>query len=136
MKIENKDQYQSALKRLDVVFMSDQSTPEGKEAAILVDAIEAYEDIHHPIGLPKIDLTLIVDPEDNTRVVNGGIADVPMLESIISRAGNTLKLRFQDGSVGEITVFDESSVTVTDGVLTINGREMPPATLWLNTKFI
>ena len=62
--------------------------------------------------------------------------NVPLIESIVSRASDILKLRFQDGSVGEITAFDEASVTVTDGVLTINGREIPPATLWLNTKFL
>ena len=52
MEIKSESEYQAALKRLDVVFMADQSTPEGEEAAILVDAIEAYEDIHCPIGLP------------------------------------------------------------------------------------
>ena len=62
--------------------------------------------------------------------------NVPLIESIVSRADDILKLRFLDGSVGEITAFDESSVTVTEGVLTINGREIPPATLWLNTKFL
>jgi len=62
--------------------------------------------------------------------------NVPLIESIVSRASDILKLRFQDGSVGEITAFDEASVTVTDGVLTINGREIPPATLWLNVKLL
>ena len=61
---------------------------------------------------------------------------IPLIESIVSRADDLLKLRFLDGSVGEITAFDEAAVTVTDGVLTINGREIPPATLWLNTKFL
>ena len=136
MEIKSESEYQAALKRLDVVFMADQSTPEGKEEAALVDAIEAYENMHHPVYPTQFDLNLIVDPEDNTRVVHGGITDVPLIESIISRASDILKLRFLDGSVGEITAFDEASVTVTDGVLTINGREIPPATLWLNTKFI
>ena len=61
---------------------------------------------------------------------------IPLIESIVSRASDILKLRFLDGSVGEITAFDEASVTVTDGVLTINGIEIHPATLWVNTKFL
>ena len=52
MEIKSESEYQVALKRLDVVFMADQSTPEGKEAAVLVDAIEAYENIHCQIELP------------------------------------------------------------------------------------
>jgi len=125
MEIKNESEYQAALKRLDVVFMADQSTPEGKEAAALVDAIEAYENIHHPIGPPA-------EPDNAESAGN----NVPLIESIVSSASDILKLRFQDGSVGEITAFDEASVTVTDGVLTINGREIPPATLWLNVKLL
>ena len=52
MEIKSESEYQAALKRLDVVFMADKDTPEGKEAAVLVGAIEAYENIHCPIGLP------------------------------------------------------------------------------------
>lgn len=61
---------------------------------------------------------------------------IPLIESIVSRASDILKLRFLDGSVGEITAFDEAFVTATEGVLTINGREIPPATLWLNVKLL
>ena len=129
MEIKSESEYQAALKRLDVVFMADQSTPEGKEAEVLVDAIEAYENIHHPIGPPAVPTMELLSAESAGN-------NVPLIESIISRASDILKLRFLDGSVGEITAFDEASVTVTDGVLTINGREIPPATLWLNTKFI
>ncbi len=52
MEIKNESEYQAALKRLDAVFMADQNTSEGKEAAVLVDAIVNYERIHYPIGLP------------------------------------------------------------------------------------
>ena len=134
MEIKSESEYQVALKRLDVVFMADQSTSEGKEAAALVDAIEAYEDIHHPIGPPAVPTMELLSAEPDNAESAGN--NVPLIESIVSRASDILKLRFQDGSVGEITAFDEASVTVTDGVLTINGREIPPATLWLNTKFI
>ncbi len=134
MEIKSESEYQVALKRLDVVFMADQSTPEGKEAAALVDAIEAYEDIHHPIGPPAVPTMELLSAEPDNAESAGN--NVPLIESIISRASDILKLRFLDGSVGEITAFDEAAATVTDGVLTINGREIPPATLWLNTKFI
>ena len=129
MEIKSESEYQVALKRLDVVFMADQSTPEGKEAEVLVDAIEAYEDIHHPIGPPAVPTMELLSAESAGN-------NVPLIESIISRASDILKLRFWDGSVGEITAFDEAAATVTDGVLTINGREIPPTTLWLNTKFL
>ena len=134
MEIKSESEYQAALKRLDVVFMADQSTPEGKEAEVLVDAIEAYEDIHHPIGPPAVPTMELLSAEPDNAESAGN--NVPLIESIVSRASDILKLRFQDGSVGEITAFDEASVTVTDGVLTINGREIPPTTLWLNTKFL
>ena len=129
MEIKSESEYQAALKRLDVVFMAAQSTPEGEELRVLAEAIEAYEDIHHPIGPPAVPTMELLSAESAGN-------NVPLIESIISRASDILKLRFLDGSVGEITAFDEASVTVTDGVLTINGREIPPATLWLNTKFL
>jgi len=129
MEIKSESEYQASLKRLDVVFMADKDTPEGKEAAVLVDAIEAYEDIHHPIGPPAVPTMELLSAESAGN-------NVPLIESIVSRADDILKLRFLDGSVGEITAFDETSVTVTDGVLTINGREIPPATLWLNVKLL
>ena len=154
MEIKSESEYQAALKRLDVVFMADQSTPEGKEAAALVDAIEAYENMHHPVYPTQFDLNLIVDPEDNTRVVHGGITDVPLIESIISRAGNTLKLRFVDGSVG---IFDTDgfipprqfeTARVGGGQLgytewregpyhmTPIGVALDPIVVWQNTKFL
>ena len=134
MEIKSESEYQVALKRLDVVFMADQSTPEGEDLQVLADAIEAYEDIHHPIGPPAVPTMELLSAEPDNAESAGN--NVPLIESIISRASDILKLRFLDGSVGEITAFDEASVTVTDGVLTINGREIPPTTLWLNTKFI
>ena len=134
MEIKSESEYQAALKRLDVVFMAAQSTPEGEELRVLAEAIEAYEDIHHPIGPPAVPTMELLSAEPDNAESAGN--NVPLIESIISRASDILKLRFLDGSVGEITAFDEASVTVTDGVLTINGREIPPATLWLNTKFI
>lgn len=154
MDFKNELEYLAALKRLDVVFMADKDTPEGKEASVLVDAIVDYERVHYPIGPPEIDLNLIVDPEDNIGVVHGGIADVPLIESIVSRAGNTLKLRFLDGSVG---IFDTDgfipprqldTAHVGGGLLGYTDwREDPyhmtpialaldPIVVWNNTKFL
>ncbi len=118
MEIKSELEYQAALERLNVVFMADQSTPEGKEAALLADAIEAYEDIHHPIGPPS---------------------DVPMIESIISRAGNTLKLRFLDGSVGELETPSllASGASVSEGGLrVISDTPVDPILLWQAAKFL
>ena len=134
MEIKSESEYQAALKRLDVVFMAAQSTPEGEELRVLAEAIEAYEDIHYPIGPPAVPTMELLSAEPNNAESAGN--NVPLIESIISRASDILKLRFWDGSVGEITAFDEAAATVTDGVLTINGREIPPTTLWLNTKFL
>lgn len=42
----------AALARVDELWGSDPGTPEGDEFEVLVTLIEAYEDIHHPIGMP------------------------------------------------------------------------------------
>ena len=50
--IKTEDDYQQALKRLEVIFDSPIDSPEGDEAEILSILIEKYEDEHYPIGPP------------------------------------------------------------------------------------
>jgi HTH-type transcriptional regulator / antitoxin HigA len=50
--IKTEEDYQQALKRLEVIFDSPMDSPEGDEAEILSILIEKYEDEYFPIGLP------------------------------------------------------------------------------------
>lgn len=50
--IKSEDDYQLALKRLEVIFDSPADSPEGDEAEVLSILIEKYEDEHYPIGPP------------------------------------------------------------------------------------
>ena len=50
--IKTEDDYNQALKRLDVVFDAPADTPEGDEADLLGILIEKYEDEYYPIGPP------------------------------------------------------------------------------------
>ena len=62
--------------------------------------------------------------------------NVPLIESIISRASDILKLRFLDGSVGEIIVFDDRKLEIRDGLLIVDGREISPEATWSMMKFL
>ena len=50
--IKTEEEYNRALRRLEVVFDSPADTPEGDEADILGILIEKYEDEHYPIEAP------------------------------------------------------------------------------------
>jgi HTH-type transcriptional regulator/antitoxin HigA len=50
--IRTEEDYQHALKRLEVIFDAPIDSPEGDEAEILSILIEKYEDEHYPIGPP------------------------------------------------------------------------------------
>lgn len=50
--IKTEEDYQHALKRLEVIFDAPIDSPEGDEAEILSILIEKYEDEHYPIGPP------------------------------------------------------------------------------------
>lgn len=50
--IKNEEDYQQALKRLEVIFDAPVDSQEGDEADILSILIEKYEDEHYPIGPP------------------------------------------------------------------------------------
>lgn len=50
--IKTEEDYQQALKRLEVIFEASIDSPEGDEAEILSILIEKYEDEHYPIGPP------------------------------------------------------------------------------------
>jgi len=47
--IKTEEEYNQALKRLEVIFDSSADTPEGDEAEVLVILIEKYEDEYYPI---------------------------------------------------------------------------------------
>lgn len=50
--IKSENEYQQALKRLEVIFDAPADTVEGDEAEILGILIEKYEDEHYPIESP------------------------------------------------------------------------------------
>lgn len=50
--IKTEEDYQKALKRLEVIFDASVDSPEGDEAEILTILIEKYEDENYPIGPP------------------------------------------------------------------------------------
>jgi len=50
--IKTEQDYQDALKRLEVIFDASVDSPEGDEAEILGMLIEKYEDIHYSIEAP------------------------------------------------------------------------------------
>jgi len=50
--IKSEDDYQLALKRLEVIFDSPADSLEGDEAEVLSILIEKFEDEHYPIGPP------------------------------------------------------------------------------------
>ena len=50
--IKTEEDYQKALKRLEVIFDASIDSPEGDEAEILSILIEKYEDEHFPIDAP------------------------------------------------------------------------------------
>jgi HTH-type transcriptional regulator/antitoxin HigA len=50
--IKTEQDYQQALKRLEVIFDASIDSPEGDEAEILSILIEKFEDEHYPISAP------------------------------------------------------------------------------------
>ncbi len=50
--IKTKQDYDSAVKRLEAISGAPLATPEGDEAEILATLIDEYEEKHFPIGLP------------------------------------------------------------------------------------
>jgi HTH-type transcriptional regulator/antitoxin HigA len=51
--IETEEEFDQALKRFNEVFDAPDGTPEGDEANMLADLIEAYDNEHYPIELPQ-----------------------------------------------------------------------------------
>ncbi|GGH43317.1 helix-turn-helix domain-containing protein [Dyadobacter endophyticus] len=51
--IETEEEFDQALKRFNEVFDAPIGTPEGDEAGMLADLIEAYDNEHYPIEIPK-----------------------------------------------------------------------------------
>ena len=50
--IKTDDEYNQALKRLEVIFDAETETAEGDELDLLSLLIDNYEKIHYPIDLP------------------------------------------------------------------------------------
>lgn len=50
--IKSEQDYEKALKRLEIIFDAKPNTPEGDEAEILSMLIENYEEIYYPINAP------------------------------------------------------------------------------------
>jgi len=50
--IKTEDDYQDALKRLEIVFDAEPNTAEGDELEVLSVLIENYENINYPIEMP------------------------------------------------------------------------------------
>jgi HTH-type transcriptional regulator/antitoxin HigA len=68
--LQNDEEYQAALDRLWEVFFAEPGTPEGNEHALLADLIEAYAELHYPIGPPTDPVAVIefwMDQKDLTQ---------------------------------------------------------------------
>jgi len=50
--VKTEQDYQAALRRLEIIFDAEPNTPEGDELEILGVLIDNYEKIHFPIDLP------------------------------------------------------------------------------------
>ena len=50
--LKTKKDYQSALKRLEIIFDAKPGTSQSNELEVLAILIEKYEDEHYPIGFP------------------------------------------------------------------------------------
>lgn len=51
--IETEEEFNQALKRFNEVFDAPAGTPEGEEADVSADLIEAYDDKHYPIEISE-----------------------------------------------------------------------------------
>jgi len=51
--IQNEQEYQAALERLELIFDAVPGSEESIELEQLSKAVEAYENIHYPIDLPE-----------------------------------------------------------------------------------
>ena len=50
--IKTEQDYNQALKRLEIIFHAEIDSPEGDEAEVLSILIEKYEETHYPIEMP------------------------------------------------------------------------------------
>jgi HTH-type transcriptional regulator/antitoxin HigA len=50
--LKTEEEYNQALKRLEIIFDAPADTPQGDEAELLAILIEKYEDEHYPIEAP------------------------------------------------------------------------------------
>ena len=52
--IETEQEFDQALARFNEIFDAPAGTPEGNEAAVLADLLEAYDDEHYKVEINKI----------------------------------------------------------------------------------
>jgi len=50
--LKTEQDYNQALKRLEIIFHAEIDSPDGDEAEVLSILIEKYEEEHYPIGMP------------------------------------------------------------------------------------
>lgn len=50
--IKTEEEFDEALKRFNEIFDAPAGTPEGDEAGLLANLIEAYDNKHYPIPIP------------------------------------------------------------------------------------
>ena len=94
--IKTEEEYNKALKRLELVFDSPADTPEGDEADILGLLIEKYEDEHYPIEAPD-PIEAIKFRMEQMNMDNKDLAKVIGYKSRVSEIFNgKRKLNLQD----------------------------------------
>ena len=88
--LENKKQYEAALKRIDELMDADPEprTDAGKEMKLLLYLVEKYEDEHYPIGLPDPIEAIKTRMEDlglETKDLVAAIGDKGTVSKVLNR---------------------------------------------------
>ena len=85
--IKTEEDYNQALKRLEVIFDAPVDTPEGDEAELLGILIEKFEDEHYPIEAPD-PISAIKFRMEQMNMDNQDLADVIGYKSRVSEIFN------------------------------------------------
>jgi HTH-type transcriptional regulator / antitoxin HigA len=86
--IHNEQDYEAALRALDVVFDAEPGTPEGDRLEVLSVLIEAYENEHHPIPpADPIELIAFYMEQNNLTVTDLGrlLGSKPHASEVLNR---------------------------------------------------
>ena len=111
--IKTEDDYNQALKRLDVVFDAPADTPEGDEADLLGILIEKYEDEYYPIGPPD-PIEAIKFRMEQMNMDNNDLAKIIGYKSRVSEIFNRkrkLSLKMIKSLHDELKIHYESLIT-------------------------